>query len=155
MSLHTLPAHSDSILKTTKLMKRYLFAALGVFFVAFGAIGIWLPLIPTVGPLMLASFFFAKSFPALEERLIRNKLFAKFYPYLDGSSEMTSQQRVLTIATMWLSIGLSGFVLWYSGQANFLILTILVVLGLIGSVVIWRFGKRSSESDMTSSENEN
>lgn len=135
------------------MMKRYLFAALGVFFVMLGGIGIWLPLIPTVGPLLLASFFFAKSFPALEERLIRNRYFAKFHGFLDGTAEMTWATKLTTMGTMWLSILISGSVLHFGGRAPVWVLIILVVLGVIGTVVIARLGKQpTSESDSSEME---
>ena len=81
------------------LVKRYLLAGLGIFFVGLGALGVFLPGIPTVGPLLLASFFFTKSFPALEQRLIRNQFFARFLPYLDGSHEMPLRAKIITIGS--------------------------------------------------------
>ena len=65
--------------------KRYIHATIGFLFVIVAAIGAVLPGIPTVGPLMLASFFLLKSSPALEKRLVRNRFFGKYLAHLDGN----------------------------------------------------------------------
>ena len=119
-----------------------MFGALGVFFVVFAGVGAVLPGIPTVGPLLLGSFFLTKSSPALEKRMIRNKFFARYLPYLDGSESMTTKARLTSIGLMWVSISFSGVVLYASGKAPTWLLVTLVVAGLIGTVFIWRFGRR-------------
>jgi len=126
------------------LVKRYVLAALGVLFVGVGAIGVFLPGIPTVGPLLLASFLFTKSFPALEQRLIRNKFFARFLPYLDGSHEMPMRAKIITIGIMWSSIALSLVLFWSSSRAPMWLIGTLIVAGLIGTLFILRFGQRNS-----------
>ena len=126
-------------------MKRFLLASLGVFFVVLGGVGIWLPLIPTVGPLLVASFCFAKSFPALEKRLIRNRLFSRFHRFLDGDEAMSMKTRLLTIATMWLSIVLSGIAIWYSSPIPVAGVIVMGILGMTGTIVIWRF-RRTDKS---------
>lgn len=125
------------------LAKRYVLAAFGVLFVGIGAVGVFLPGIPTVGPLLLASFLFTKSFPALEQRLIRNKFFAKFLPYLDGSNEMSLRAKLVTIAIMWASISLSMVIFWSSNRAPLWLIGTLIIAGLVGTLFILRFGKQN------------
>ena len=126
-------------------IRSYLLAGIGIVLVFVAAIGVLLPGIPTVGPLLLASFFFTKSCPWLEERLIRNRFFAKYLPYLDGTEEMTPKARIATIATMWASISISCLVLLLANQSIYTIMiSLLIVLsGLVGTVFIWRFGRKS------------
>ncbi len=119
--------------------KRYLLVVIGVSFVGLGAIGAILPGIPTVGPLLVASFCFSKSCPWLEKRLIRNRFFARFHSYLDGDAVMSLRTRLVTMATMWASIGLSLSGLYAAGQASIPLVVILAVAGLIGTWVIARF----------------
>ena len=54
---------------------RFLFLALGVFFVGLAFIGIVIPLIPTVGPVLLAAYFFSKSSERFDQWLVENRLF--------------------------------------------------------------------------------
>jgi len=128
----------------TTPIKRYLLAALGVFFVVLAGFGAALPGIPTVGPLLLGSFFLTKSSPALEKRLIRNRLFARYLPYLDGSESMTNKARLTSIGMMWISICLSGTILYFSGKSPNWLLLVLFVAGLIGTIFIWRFARKKN-----------
>lgn len=54
---------------------RSIFIVLGFFFLAMAFVGIAVPLIPTVGPVLLAAFFFSKSSERFDEWLINNRLF--------------------------------------------------------------------------------
>lgn len=51
-------------------MRRHLYLAGGVISVALGAVGAFLPILPTVPFLLLATFCFARSNPAWEQRLL-------------------------------------------------------------------------------------
>lgn len=53
-------------------MKRPLYLAAGLTCVGLGAVGIALPIMPTVPFLLLAAFFFARSNPRWERRLLEH-----------------------------------------------------------------------------------
>jgi len=61
------------------LIKRPLYLCAGLLALALGAVGIALPLLPTVPFMILAAFCFARSSPALEARLLDHP---KFGPHL-------------------------------------------------------------------------
>jgi hypothetical protein len=54
---------------------RIFFLGLGVFFLGLAFIGIVIPLIPTVGPVLLAAYFFSKSSSRFDQWLLENRLF--------------------------------------------------------------------------------
>jgi hypothetical protein len=54
---------------------RSLFLVLGFFFLGMAFVGIAVPLIPTVGPVLLAAFFFSKSSERFDHWLVNNRLF--------------------------------------------------------------------------------
>ena len=54
---------------------RSFFLALGIFFLGLAFVGIVIPLIPTVGPVLLAAYFFSKSSERFDTWLIENRLF--------------------------------------------------------------------------------
>ena len=125
--------------------KRILFISLGLLFVGIGYVGMLLPGIPTVGPLLLASFFFARSSPYLENKLIRNRFFAPILPYLDGEKEMPFKARLASIALMWLSILISVWICLSSDVGGVWVPALIVIAGMIGTVFILRFGKKRTK----------
>jgi uncharacterized membrane protein YbaN (DUF454 family) len=56
-------------------MKRGFYLGCGLLSLALGAIGAFLPLLPTVPFMILAAFCFARSSPALEARLLEHRHF--------------------------------------------------------------------------------
>ena len=54
---------------------RSIFVVLGFFFLGVAFVGVAVPLIPTVGPVLLAAFFFSKSSQRFDDWLVNNRLF--------------------------------------------------------------------------------
>jgi uncharacterized membrane protein YbaN (DUF454 family) len=54
---------------------RFVFLVLGIFFLGVAFVGIAVPLIPTVGPVLLAAYFFSKSSERFDQWLVENRLF--------------------------------------------------------------------------------
>jgi len=54
---------------------RSLFLVLGLFFLGLAFVGVAMPLIPTVGPVLLSAFFFSKSSERFDNWLVNNRLF--------------------------------------------------------------------------------
>ena len=54
---------------------RSVFLVLGIFFLGLAFIGIVVPLIPTVVPVLLDAYFFSKSSERFDQWLIQNRLF--------------------------------------------------------------------------------
>ena len=56
-------------------MRRLVYLSLGFASVALGAVGVVLPLLPTVPFMLLAAFFFARSSPRLEAWIVEHPVF--------------------------------------------------------------------------------
>ncbi|MDQ3170491.1 MAG: YbaN family protein [Acidobacteriota bacterium] len=97
---------------------RVLFAAAGLLLVALGVLGILLPGLPATPFLLLAAFCFAKSFPRLHNWLVTHRWFG---PYIRGARSgwrIPRPQAIQTIAVLWLSMGVSAWLVdrwWVRG----------------------------------------
>jgi uncharacterized membrane protein YbaN (DUF454 family) len=124
------------------MVGRYLLATAGIMLVGIGWIGAFLPGVPTVGPLLLASYCFARSCPWLENRLIRNRFFAPFLQYMDGDCELPLRARFSAIGIMWTSIAASSVFLAYFREGPVWLIAIVIASGFIGTICIWRFRRQ-------------
>ena len=131
--------------------RRVALASLGVLAVALGAVGVFVPGLPTTIFLIIASYCFARSCPWLEERLLRVPLFAPYMQFIDGGQPMSVRARAISITAMWTSVLLSLAWLRASGRlSTALAITIVGVAG-IGTIAVFRF-RRARRSAPVASE---
>ena len=121
---------------------RYALAAGGVVLVGVGAIGAVVPGLPTTIFLIAASYLFARSCPWLEERLIRNRLFAPFLRYVDAPREMPRGTRIAVIAVMWISVLISSWVLLRGEPERLWLPLLIIAAAAVGTWVIARLGSK-------------
>ncbi len=123
------------------LLRRVVFAGVGILFVVIAAIGVFLPGIPTLGPLLVASFLLTKSCPALEHRLVRNRFFSPYLRIMNGTDCFPLKARLLSIAIMWTSILFSCLVLYRLEPVRTWAIPTVLIAGLVGTWFISRFGR--------------
>ncbi|QNH78892.1 YbaN family protein [Pseudomonas protegens] len=88
---------------------RYVLLAIGWLSVALGVIGIFLPVLPTTPFLLLAAACFARSSPRFYQWLVQHpRLGPWICNYLDGNG-IPLKGKAYAIGLMWLSIGLSCY----------------------------------------------
>ncbi|MEL6530299.1 MAG: YbaN family protein [Pseudomonadota bacterium] len=85
-------------------MRRLYFAA-GLFFVGLGAIGAVLPLLPTVPFLLLAVFFFARSNPEWERRILEHPVWGPQIRDWQERKAISRKAKVASIATIAAGVG--------------------------------------------------
>ena len=88
---------------------RWALTVVGGFFVALGAIGVFVPGLPTTIFLIIACFAFARSCPAMETWLRSRAWTQRFLPYLDGRRlprGLASRIVLIILASAVLAIGL-------------------------------------------------
>jgi uncharacterized membrane protein YbaN (DUF454 family) len=81
----------------------------GVLAVALGVLGMFLPLLPTVPFLLLATFCFARSAPKWKERLLHHPFIGK--PLRDWLQYkgIRKQEKIFSVTFLWASILLSAY----------------------------------------------
>ncbi len=110
------------------------FLGLGLFFVGLGILGALLPLIPTTPFILLASYFFARSSPRMNQWLRTSRLFGPLIRDWQEKGGVRLSVKFTAIVVIPVVIGTSA----YFGQLSFPLLTLLVLLGLIGLIVVIR-----------------
>ncbi|MCF7204051.1 YbaN family protein [Pseudomonas oligotrophica] len=111
---------------------RYALLSFGWLAVALGVIGIFLPVLPTTPFLLLAAACFMRSSERFYLWLVEHpRLGPWFRDYLEGNG-IPLKGKAYTIATMWLSIGISCWlvpVVW--GRIAMLLSASLVTLYIV------------------------
>jgi uncharacterized protein len=117
---------------------RWTLTVVGVMFVGVGAVGVFVPGLPTTVFLIGASWCFVRSCPVLEERLLRVRIFAPYMRLIDARAPMPRRARIWAMSLMWIAIAVNAWLLrdWLWLGA------LLVVLGIVGTIAIarWRRG---------------
>lgn len=88
-------------------MARTLYLIAGLFFVALGTIGVFLPVLPTVPFLLLAVFCFARSRPEWAERLYAHPRYGQSLREWRDRGALGHRAKVSAVAVMAISAGLS------------------------------------------------
>lgn len=120
-------------------LRRWLLAGAGVLAAGVGAVGVFVPGLPTTIFLILASYCFARSCPLLEQRLLRIPLFAPYMRFLDEGRPMSARARVVSIVSMWTCVLLSLAWLRASGGLSATLAATIAGLAVIGTIAVLRF----------------
>ena len=103
--------------------------------VALAALGAFLPGLPTTIFLILASYFFARSCPWLEERLLRNRLFAPYMAWIDGR-RMPRRAKAAAIGSLWLAVTTSLTLLYVGSRLEPWLAAIVLAAAVAGTFAI-------------------
>ena len=128
-----IPTNTSSKRSISRGLLRMFLFALGSLSVVLGVIGIFLPLLPTTPFLLLAAGCFLRSSERFYSWLVSHPVLSKYIlAYLDGSG-IPRKAKYYTLLTMWLTMGISAFIvpLW---QVQLLLLCTAVMV----STYIWR-----------------
>lgn len=119
---------------TANPVRRAVYVGLGLFFVGLGGAGAMLPVLPTTPFLLLASYFFVRSSPRLNDWLLRSRLFGPLLRDWQQHRAVRPRVKVTAVSVLLLFGGGSAF-----ATANKpWLLALLVPLLLTGLVVVLR-----------------
>jgi len=84
----------------TKPWMRPIYLLLGMVALSVGAVGLFLPLIPTTGPILLAAFFFARSSERLHRWLVEHPRFGEFIADFQAGRGIPLRAKVTALVMM-------------------------------------------------------
>ncbi|MCA9311959.1 MAG: YbaN family protein [Phycisphaerales bacterium] len=120
---------------------KWLLVLVGLACVGLGALGAFVPGLPTTVFLIAACWCFTRSCPWLERKLIReNRLFAPFVVYLQPGAVMPRRVRIATLVIMWTAALISAVSLWNAGASPWIPVAIIAAVA-VGSWFVCRFGR--------------
>lgn len=137
----SLVATNAAPLPTRSRLRRGVYAGAGVVLVGIGAVGVFVPGLPTTIWLMAASFLFARSSPTLEARLIRNRFFGPYLVYLDRPAHMPRRAKVSATVLMCGSASISMSLLAAGDQLGWGLGLGIPGAALAGTWFVWNFGR--------------
>jgi len=123
-------------------IKKSVFISLGVFFVALGIIGAFLPILPTTPFLILALFFFAESSPKFHKMLLNNRYFGEDLQRWERDKTIQRTTKVKATTLIVISFALSIFLVHPTIQLQIL----LVAIALILLAFLWSIKETNIES---------
>ena len=104
-------------------LRRWLLITTGTIFVGLGALGVFLPLLPTTPFLLLAAALYIRSSKRLYNWLITNKWFGTYIKNYREGKGISLTTKIVSIALLWITIGYSVIFI-----VNILIFRILLIL---------------------------
>ena len=122
-------------------VKKYLLITLGWFFVLLGAIGAFLPLLPTTIFLILALFIFARSSPRFHQMLLNNRYVGPELQQWERDRSITRETKRRATLLIILAFSISVALL----HPRLLLQVMLVGLACILLVYIWRLRERPAD----------
>lgn len=93
-------------------IRKALLIFVGTLFVALGVLGMFLPLLPTTVFLLMAAYCYSHSSERFHSWLLNNRLCGSYISNYKSGNGMSVRQKAGTIAMLWLSIGIS---MWLVG----------------------------------------
>jgi uncharacterized protein len=112
--------------------RRAIYLGLGIFMLAIGIVGVWLPLIPTTGPVLLAAWCFARSSERFDKWMLNHRVFGPIVRDWRSGAGFTVRAKVIAVVALAVTFGVS---IWFV-RSNLPVVIGLVVLALALAVFI-------------------
>ena len=113
-------------------MIRITLIVLGTLFLALGAVGVFVPGLPTTPFLLLAAALYFRSSERLYSWLLNHRVFGKVIRNFRETRSISLHAKVISIGTMWAMILLSIFL--FIGNRG--VEVAVSALGVVGTVVL-------------------
>jgi uncharacterized membrane protein YbaN (DUF454 family) len=94
-------------MKGSSRITKPIFAIMGTLFLGLGAIGIFLPLLPTTPFLLLAAACYLRGSERLHNWMMHNRVFGEFIKNYLGGKGISLRHKTFTLMLLWLMISYS------------------------------------------------
>lgn len=105
-------------------IKKGILIFVGTVCVGLGVLGMFLPLMPTTVFLLLAAYCYSRSSDRFHNWLLGNRFLGKYISSYKSGSGISVRQKISTIIVLWLSIGVSIWLLAASFWPTLLLLAV-------------------------------
>ncbi|MCL1598423.1 MAG: YbaN family protein [Actinomycetia bacterium] len=89
---------------------RTVLMVLGWLWVGIAFIGIFVPILPSTGPILLAAFLFSKSSERFDRWIVENRYFGSIVRDWRSGAGFTVRAKVIAVSAIMLSFGISTFI---------------------------------------------
>lgn len=113
--------------KLEKKIKRGFFIVAGTIFLVLGAVGIFLPILPTTPFLLLSAACFYKGSERMHHWMLNNRWFGNYIRNYKEGKGISLRSKALTLSLLWLVIGYSTLFM-----VNIFIVQIILLIIAIG-----------------------
>ena len=90
-------------------LKKMMFIAAGTISLGFGAVGVFLPILPTTPFLLLSAACYYKGSERMHRWLLSNKLFGSYIRNYKEGKGISLTAKILTLFLLWITIFFSAF----------------------------------------------
>lgn len=105
----------------------------GTVCVGLGVLGMFLPLLPTTVFLLMAAYCYSRSSERFHTWLLNNRLFGSYIKNYKSGQGISMRQKVTTISILWVSIGVS---IWLLGGFWVTLLLLAIAIGVTLHLVL-------------------
>lgn len=127
-------ATQDEIKLVENKVLRIIILVSGFVFVGVGALGMFLPLLPTTVFLLLAAWCFARSSEKFYRWVHYNRFFGKYIRDYQSGKGMTPRSKAVSISVLWICILASVF--WGALSTYVQLLLILIAIGVTWHIAV-------------------
>ncbi|MDR2845831.1 MAG: YbaN family protein [Candidatus Methanoplasma sp.] len=121
-------------------IKRAALVTAGSMAVLLGAIGVFVPILPTTPFIILAALCFSSSSPRLYSWIAGNRYFGEYIENYRTGAGVSRRTKANALVFLWVMLCISGFFL----RENHLVLVVLLIVGLCVTAHVLLLKKRIS-----------
>jgi uncharacterized protein len=111
----------------TRRWLRPVYFVLGLAFLGIGIVGVFLPLIPSTGPILLSAYLLARSSTRVHSWLVNHPRFGRFITEFQSGRGIPMRTKVVAVVAMTASFGYTIF--W--------VLPHPIPQAIVGAIAIW------------------